>query len=106
MEAASSSAASFHNAAFLCGRRKAWEALFYAAASPSTRSGDRCKEMSAGIKGIEKTFTLQVPSSVCATMLCLGGRFELALPSLPLKAVFPETVLKTSNQSLQECDVF
>lgn len=88
MEAASSSAASFHNAAFLCGRRKAWEALFYAAVSHSARSGDRCKETSGSIKGIEKTFTLQTPPSFPITGLCLGASSEQVLASLPLKAVF------------------
>lgn len=88
MEAACESAASFHNAAFLCGRRKAWEALLCAAASRGSRSGDRCKEMSGGIKGIEKTFTLQAASSSPVTSLCLGGRFEPPRAPPPFGDVF------------------
>lgn len=49
--------------------------------------GTGARKCLAALRGIEKTFTLQAPSSFPITGLCLGGSFELVLASLPLKAV-------------------
>lgn len=81
---------------FFSGSWKAWEAVSYSAASRRTRSGDRCKKMSRGIKGIEETFTLHTFFSYPPLSLCrcsLFRRLELVLATLPLKLFFLEAAL-------------
>lgn len=73
---------------FLSGRWQAWEVLFYSTVSHCAGSGDRCKKMSCGIKGIEKTFTLHAHFFFLpVTALCLVG-FKACARYTAIKDVF------------------
>lgn len=57
---------------FFLGGGKLWRVCSTPAFSQSAGSGDRCKKMSHGIKGIEKTFTLH-NHFFSVTVLCFVG---------------------------------